>query len=568
MNNGISGETTGLKLGQGGERLVVIGGVAAGASFAARARRLSEGARVTILERGPDVSFANCGLPYFVGGEIKERGQLAVQTPESLRGLLNLEVRTKTEAVAIDRTGKRVRTRHVETGEESEIDYDYLMLSPGAVPIRPPLAGMDDAAILSLRNLQDMDAIKVRAELAKRAVVIGAGFIGLEMAEQLKRLGLGVSVVEMQPQVLPQLDREMARLMETELEKNGVELVLGDGIAGFERVGGELRCKLNSGRELAADLVILSIGVRPETDLAKAAGLEIGPRGHIIVDEWMRTSDPSIYAAGDAVQTLDRVDGSPVGVPLGGPANRQGRVAADHIFLGEKARPYPGSLGTAIVRVFEVAAGTTGWSERRLKQAGREYGVSLLNDNHHAGYYPGAKPLTLKVLWDAKTLKLLSAQATGFEGVDKRLDVLATAITAGMTVEDLCHLELSYAPPFGSAKDIVNLAGFCALNQRDGLVDPVHELPQDPAVQLLDVRPEPLSRQYPLNHPNTINIPFPTLRKRMDELDRSRPVVTICAFGKMSYFAARILGQSGFNVRSYSGGIKATIDPRTPAKMG
>jgi NADPH-dependent 2,4-dienoyl-CoA reductase/sulfur reductase-like enzyme/rhodanese-related sulfurtransferase len=546
-------------------RVVVIGGVAAGASFAARLRRLSEAAEIVLVERGPDVSFANCGLPYYIGGEIQQRDALAVQTPASLHGLLNLNVRTRTEAVRIDAARKVVVLKDLASGVEEELSYDKLMLSPGAQPIRPPLDGIDDPRVHTLRNLEDMDRIAAAVDGGRRAVVIGAGFIGLEMAEQLQRRGMQVSVVELQPQVLPQLDREMAMLMESELCGNGINLVLGDGIAAFEPADDSLVCRLNSGKQLEADLVVLSIGVKPDTALARAAGLELGPRGHIMVDAYQRTSVADIYAAGDAVETADRVTANASAVPLGGPANRQGRVAADHIIMGDKARPYPGSLGTAIVRVFDVAAGLTSWSERRLQQANINYRATMVNDNHHAGYYPGAKPLQLKILWDADSGVLLGAQATGFEGVDKRLDVMATAIIGKLTVEDLCHLELSYAPPFGSAKDIVNLAGFAATNALDALISPVSELPQQGTAQLLDVRPKPLAAAHPLA--NSINIPFPELRKRMDELDRTQPVVTICAFGKMSYFAARILAQNGFNVASYSGGIKGRIDPRTPAKL-
>lgn len=546
-------------------KLIVVGGVAAGASFAARARRLDETARITVLERGPDVSFANCGLPYYIGGEIASREALAVQTPQTLKGLLNLDARTLTEAVEIDPKNKRVQVKSLKDGTTEWLEYDSLMLAPGALPVRPPLPGMDDERVHILRNLPDMDRIKEAATTAQSAVVIGAGFIGLEMAEQLHRLGLHVTIVELEKQVLPQMDEEMALLMQSELRENGIELILGDGIAQFAGDANGLVCELASGRKCAADFAILSIGVRPDTELARAAGIELGPRGHIIVDEYQRTSAPDIYAGGDAVETADRTTEDRAAVPLGGPANRQGRVAADHVIMGDKARPYPGSQGTAIVRVFNVAAGLTGWTERRLKRAERNFRVTMVNDNHHAGYFPGARPLTLKVLWDPETGRLLGAQATGFEGVDKRLDVLATAIAGGMTVEDLCHLELSYAPPFGSAKDLVNLAGFAATNQRDSLVEFIHELPDSGEAQVIDVRPKPLFDAHPLK--DVLNIPFPELRGRLGEIDRGKPVVTICAFGKMSYFAARLLAQKGFRVSSYSGGIKGSIDPRSPAKL-
>ncbi len=546
-------------------RLVVIGGVAGGASAAARARRLNESAEITILERGPDVSFANCGLPYFIGGEIEERDALAVQTPKSLKGMLNLDVRNFTEAVEIDRGKKAVKVRDASDpdGASDWISYDKLVLAPGAAPVRPPLPGIDDPRVLSLRNLQDMDRIADAAAGADKAVVIGAGFIGLEMAEQLIRLGKEVVLVELEDQVLPQMDPLMTKLVEDELRRNGVELVLGDGIARFEE-DERLGAVLNSGRRIDADLAILSIGVRPETGLARDAGLEIGARGHIVVNEFMQTSDPDIYAAGDALETRDLVTGEPVAIPLGGPANRQGRVAADHIFRPDIARPYPGSLGTAIVRVFEAAAGVTGWTEKRLRKAGAAFESVTVNDNHHAGYFPGAKGMTVKLLWNPENGKVLGGQAAGLAGVDKRLDVLATAIAGGLTIDDLCHLELAYAPPFGSAKDPVNLAGFAAANMRDGLVRLVDALPAGGAAQIVDVRPKVLADLHPVE--GVINIPFPTLRGSLDRLDRNRPVITVCVRGKMSYFAARILAQNGFDASSFTGGIMANIDPRSPAK--
>ncbi len=547
-------------------RLVIVGGVAAGASCAARARRLSESARITLLERGPDVSFANCGLPYFIGGEIKQRDALAVQTPQTLKAMLALDVRTGTEAVAIDRPGKRVQVREVAAGTTGWLAYDKLLLAPGAVPLRPNLPGIDDPRLFTLRSLQDMDRIKAAAASAQRVTVIGAGFIGLEMAEQFVRLGKQVTLVELQDQVLPPLDRDMARLMEDELRRHGIELVLGDGIESF--VGDAvLTCRLKSGRTIPAELVVLSIGVRPDTALARDAGLELGPRGHLRVSPFMQTSDPDIYAAGDAVEIKDLVSGEVTAVPLGGPANRQGRLVADHIFRPAQTQPYAGALGTAIVRAFDVAAGLTGWSEKRLRAAGRAYRTVTVNDNHHAGYYPGAKPLLLKLLWEPETGHVLGAQVTGFLGVDKRLDVLATAITGGLTIDDLAQLELAYAPPFGAAKDIVNLAGFAAGNARDGLVTPVDSIPDDPAVQVVDIRPPPLVQAYPLTQVRSVNIPLTALRQRLGELDRNRPVVTVCALGKTAYFAARILAQNGFQVSTLTGGIRAHFDPRSPAKL-
>lgn len=550
-------------------QLLVIGGVAAGASCAARARRLNENAHIVVIERGPDVSFANCGLPYFVGGEITTREVLAVQNPASLKALLNLDVRTRCEALRIDRQRKQVEVRYLDEMDKDRTEwlpYDTLMLAPGAAPVRPALPGIDDPRIMTLRNLQDMDRIASASQAAQRVVIVGAGFIGLEMAEQLRELGLAVHVVELQSQVLPPLDAPMAALLESEVRQHGVSLTLGDAVARFEPSAGAVRCHLQSGTVLEAELVLLSIGVQPDTALAREAGLELGPRGHVVVDAFQRTSDPAIYAAGDAVQTHDRVLGGATVVPMGGPANRQGRVAADHMFMPEKARPYPGSLGTGIVRAFDVVAGITGWSEKRLIAAQHPFDSITVNDHQHATYYPGAQPLTLKILWQPDTGRLLGAQATGAQGIDKRLDVLATAILGGMTVEDLCHLELAYAPPFGSAKDVINVAGFAACNRRDGLVRSAITLPTDALVQVVDVRGKPLALAFPAPCP-VIHIPFPTLRANLHLLDPSRPVVTVCTFGKMSYFAARVLLQNGFDAYSFSGGLKGNVDPRSPAKL-
>lgn len=531
-------------------RIVIIGGVAGGASAAARARRHSEVARITLIERGPDVSFANCGLPYHIGGEIPDRGELAIQTPESLRALLNLDVLTLTEAIAIDRGRHEVTVRSLADGSTSVLTYDKLILAPGASPLRPPLPGIDHPRILTLRNLQDMDRIKAAATLSGRVAIIGAGFIGLEMAEQLHALGKQVVLIELQAQVLPQLDPEMARPLEKVLREKDIDLFLGDGIEAFHPLGDGLELILKSGAPVSADLVILSIGVRPESGLARDAGLELGPRGHIRVDPWQLTSDPDIYAVGDACETADPILGKRTAIPLGGPANRQGRIAADRIFLGEKARPYPGSIGTAIVRVFDLAAGITGYSEGRLKAEGVPYLTVTVNGSSHAGYFPGAETITLKLLWSPDG-RILGAQATGADGVDKRLDIIATAIRGRMSTDDLAQLELSYAPPFGNAKDVVNVAGFAAANIRDGLLVPVADL-ESAGAQIVDVRPAATAAKRPV--PGARNIPLAQLRERLGELDRSQPVFTICQMGKTSYFAARILSNHGFDARSILGG--------------
>jgi NADPH-dependent 2,4-dienoyl-CoA reductase/sulfur reductase-like enzyme/rhodanese-related sulfurtransferase len=531
--------------------IVIIGGVAGGASAAARARRHSETAEIILLERGPDVSFANCGLPYHIGGEIADRAELAVQTPQSLRALLRLDVRTLTEATAIDRAQKTVVVRHVVTGETQEISYDQLILAPGARPLIPPMPGIHDPRIMTLRNLQDTDRIKAAAETAEDILVIGAGFIGLEMAEQLHHIGKKVTIIERNTQVLPQMDREMVRPLEKSLRDHGIPLILGDGIASFADSGDKIANTLSSGTMLEADLVILSIGVQPESGLAKDAGLELNSRGNIIVNPWQQTSDPAIYAVGDVCETEDPILHTRAAIPLGGPANRQGRTAADHIFLGEKAQRYPGSLGTAIVRVFAHSAGLTGWTEKRLKLAGIPYQTVTVNAASHASYYPGSETVTLKILWSTESGRLLGAQAVGKDGIDKRLDILATALRGNLTIEDLVHLELSYAPPFGSAKDVVNIAGFAATNMRDGMLLPVDTL-ADAGEQIIDVRPAATAARQPV--PGAKNIPLLEIRDRLSEIDRSKPVFTICQMGKTSYFAARILANNGFDARSILGG--------------
>ena len=554
-------------------RIVIVGGVAGGASAAARARRHSEEAEIVLVERGSDVSFANCGLPYHISGEIPNRAALALQTPNSLRATLNLDVRIRTEAISIDREKKTVVLRKVDTGETETLSYDKLILAPGAHPIRPPLPGIDDPNVLTLRNLDDMDRIIQSAQSVDSATVVGAGFIGLEMAEQLAKIGKSITVVEMQPQVLPQLDAEMARPLQDQLAAHGIEVVLGDAIAAFEPSGhrAEIRdrlatgdhthtehgapcitARLESGRGIQAGMAILSIGVRPESALAKEAGLDLGEGGHIVVDAHQCTSDPDIYAVGDVCESIDLVTGARSALPLGGPANRQGRTAADHIFLGEKAMPYPGNLGTSIVRVFELAGGVTGWTEKRLEAAGIEYQSVIVNATQHAGYYPGATPIVLKLLWAPEDGKVLGAQAIGKDGVDKRLDVIATAMRGKLTIEDLVHLEFAYAPPFGSAKDVVNIAGFAACNIRDGLLKPVASLEEIAGEQIIDVRAPELALVRPI--PGAKNIPIGELRRRLDEIDRARPVYTICQVGKMSYFAARVLQGHGFDAGSLLGG--------------
>lgn len=536
-------------------RLVIVGGVAAGAATAARSRRLNEEAEIIILEKGFDVSFANCGLPYYIGEEIKDRSRLSVQTPESLRALLNIDVRTRHEAISIDPVRKSIEVKDLENNLIYKLPYDKLVLAPGASPLRPSIPGIDDHRVLTLRNLKDMDRIKELSNSSSKILVVGAGFIGLEMVEAFRKLDKEVTLVELQDQVLPQMDREMTQGITRSLKENNVELILGDGISSFKSSKEFITAILASGKTVDAELVILSIGVRPDSDLASKAGLKLGERGSIVTDEFMMTSYPDIYAAGDVVETRDRVFSKPINVALGGPANRQGRTIADHIFMNSKALPYPGSLGTAIVRVFDEVAALTGWTEKRLKQFKIPYRTTTVTDFQHAQYYPGALPITLKILWSEEDLRILGAQCFGIDGVDKRIDLISTAITGRLTIKDLAHLELSYAPPFGSAKDLVNIAGFSALNLSNDLLDPVYEMPNDPSIEILDPRPKAKADISPLK--GACCVPLSTLRDRLNELDKSKEYLTVCDLGKMSYFAARILKQAGFKVKSLSGGIKA-----------
>jgi NADPH-dependent 2,4-dienoyl-CoA reductase/sulfur reductase-like enzyme/rhodanese-related sulfurtransferase len=543
-------------------RLIIVGGVAGGASAAARARRLSEEAEIVLFERGPDVSFANCGLPYYLGGEIAERDRLLVATPERLRGRYRLNVRTRTSVEAIDRKAKRVRVRDLVRGREYEEAYDKLILAPGATPILPPLPGIDLPGIFTLRNMQDVDRIKETLDRGVRqAVIVGAGFIGLELVENLVRRGVQATVVELQDQVLPPLDPEMTVPIAEHLAANEVTLLLGQSAEAFEPAGEGLKVRLKSGQHLSAQLVVLGMGVRPENRLAVEAGLEVGPRGGIRVNEHMQTSDPDVYAVGDAVEVRDFVTGEPTQVPLAGPANRQGRIAADHIF--GRVSQYRGTQGTAIVRVFDLTAALTGASEKTLRRLGRPYRKVYLHPTQHAGYYPGARPMMLKLLFDPVTGKLLGAQAVGREGVDKRIDVLAVAIQAGMTVFDLEEVELAYSPQYGSAKDAINMAGFVA----GGLLRGDH--PQVSAEQLsgagldggtgrppvvLDVR---TSEEFAAGHlPDAVNIPVDELRSRLAELPHDRPLVAYCQVGQRGYLAVRLLREAGYQAMNLSGGFK------------
>jgi NADPH-dependent 2,4-dienoyl-CoA reductase/sulfur reductase-like enzyme/rhodanese-related sulfurtransferase len=539
-------------------KLLIVGGVAGGASAATRARRLSESAEIIVFERGPDVSFANCGLPYYIGGEIKDRAKLLVTTPEKLHARFQFDVRTRSSVEAIDRPAKTVKVRDLASGREYVEPYDKLILAPGAAPIRPNLPGLDLPGIHTLRNLQDMDRIKAAVDAGtKEAVVIGAGFIGLEMVENLVHRGVQTSVVELQDQVLPPLDPEMTTPLVELLRGKGVHVLLGDSAEKFTRVGERVVVHLKSGKTLEASLVILGVGVRPENQLAKDAGLAIGERGGIQVNEQLQTSDPDIYAVGDAIEVRDVVTGGPLQVPLAGPANRQGRLAADHIF-GHAVR-YRGTQGTSIVGLFGQTAAMTGASEKALRRSGQPYRMIYVHPSHHAGYYPGAEGMTLKLLFDPESGKILGAQGVGGEGVDKRIDVLAVALQAGMTVYDLEEMELAYAPQFGSAKDPVNMAGFVAANwlrEEHPQIDyrSLASITAGEQPFLLDVR---TADEFAAGHiPGATNIPIDDLRSRLAEVPKGREIVAYCQVGQRGYLATRILLQHDYRVRNLSGGYK------------
>jgi len=534
------------------KRILIVGGVAGGASAAARLRRLDETAEIIMFERGDYISFANCGLPYYIGGAIKNRDDLLLQTPESFKQRFNIDVRVKSEVVKINRQKKTVDVIELPAGRKYAEEYDRLILSPGAEPIRPAIDGIDSSLVFTLRNIADMDRIDefINTNNAKKVVVAGAGYIGLEMAENLHDRGLSVQVVEMLDQVMPGLDEEMATFLHSHLNERGVGLQLGDGVSSLHQTSSSLRLMLKSGKELDCDFAVLTVGVRPEVKLAEEAGLEIGSRAGIKVNEHLQTSDPDIYAIGDAVEVRNFVLGNAALIPLAGPANKQGRMAADNI-CGRK-RTYAGTQGTAILKVFDLTAAMTGASEKALSKTNIEYEKLYLHQANHAGYYPGAKPMHIKLLFSKPEGNVLGAQIVGANGVDKRIDVFAVAIRAGMTVFDLQELELAYAPPYSSGKDSVNIAGFAAANILDGTVKIKHftELQKDDFI--LDVRtPAEFARG---SVPNAKNIHVDELRGRLDDLPMDRTIHVYCAVGVRSYIACRILEQNGFDARNMPGG--------------
>ncbi|WP_187263013.1 CoA-disulfide reductase [Pontibacter beigongshangensis] len=539
------------------QKIVIVGGVAGGATAAARLRRLSEKTHIVLVERGEYISFANCGLPYYIGGAIEKRDKLLVQTVEKMSERFKLDIRNFSEVTRINREQKTVSILDLRTGETYEETYDTLLLSPGAKPFIPPIPGLAEARhIFSLRNIPDTDKIKNYVDQLKpeKAVIVGGGFIGLEMAENLHALGIKVSLIELSQQVMEALDFEMAAILQQHLRHKGVDLYLNDGLQRLEETGRKLI--LQSGTVLETDMIVMAVGVQPESTLAKEAGLALGNRGSIQVNEYLQTSDPAIYAVGDAIEVKDYVSGQAGFVPLAWPANRQGRIVADTI--SGKKTAYKGTLGTAIAQVFDLTAATTGNNEKSLQRQGKDYRCVHIHPNSHAGYYPGAAPLALKLLFAPDSGQIYGAQAVGAKGADKRIDVLATAIKAGLTVYDLPELELAYAPPYSSAKDPVNMLGYAAQNILDGALVTMqwHEIDSYAAAGafVMDVRePQELKAGYVAG---ALNIPLDQLRDRLDELPADETIYLYCQAGMRGYLASRILQENGFTVINLDGGYK------------
>ena len=540
-------------------KVLIIGGVAGGATAAARLRRLDEDAEIIVLERSGFVSYANCGLPYYIGGKIQKKQALTLQTPESFWARFRIEVRVRSEVTAIDPAGKTVTVKRLEDGCVYTESYDRLILSPGAQAMRPDLPGVDSKRVFTLRTVEDTFRIRefLERERPRRAVVVGGGFIGLEMAENLVETGIQTTLLQRSGQVLPPIDYDMACLVHPYLRSKGVDLRLKEAVAGYEDTQDGIRVLLTGKDPILADLVILSIGVMPETHLAKAAGLKLGAKESIVVNERMQTSAPDIYAVGDAVEVCHFVSGEQALIALAGPANKQGRIAADNIC--GRTSSFCGSQGSSVIKLFDMTVASTGLNEKSAKAAGIRFDKAVTYSTSHASYYPGATDMTVKTLFDPDSGKVLGAQIVGFEGVDKRLDVLATAIHAGLTAADLEELDLAYAPPYSSAKDPVNMAGFVIENLRSNLVkqhhwDAVEGLLGDDGVTLLDVRSQAEFRGGHL--PSAINIPLDELRERLGELDKTKKLYVNCFSGLRSYVACRILAQSGFTCSNLSGGFR------------
>lgn len=545
-------------------KTVIIGGVAGGASAAARLRRLDESAEIVVLERGEYVSFANCGLPYYIGGVITDKNNLTLQTPESFRARFNIDVRVNSEAVKIDSESKTVTVKNLKTGDSYTEDYDNLILSPGAEPIKPNIDGINSDIVFTLRNIPDTLKIKEYIERTKPkfAVVVGGGYIGVEMAENLKEAGLKVSIVELADHLIAPLDLDMAADVHRYIRAKGIELYLNNGV---KAIDGH-KVILQNGR-IDADMIIMSVGVRPETALALECGIETNKRGSIIVDKNMKTNIPDVYAVGDAVEVRDFVTGNPAFIPLAGPANKQGRIAADNI-VGIHSE-YRGTQGSAVLKLFDMTVATTGLNEKGAKSAGIDYDKTYIYSGSHASYYPGSNNMSIKALWDKKTLKILGAQIIGFDGVDKRMDVLAAAIRFGAKITDLTELELCYAPPFGSAKDPVNMLGFVGENIVTGKIKQffwhdVENLPRDGSVTLLDVRTATEVSRGKID--GFINIPLDSLREHISEIPKNKPVYVHCHIGTRSYIACRILAGNGYDCFNLAGGwrlYESVINERT-----
>lgn len=538
-------------------KYIIIGAVAGGASTAARLRRLDEHAEIVIFEKGAYISYANCGLPYYIGEVIKERDKLFVQTAASFNSRFNIDVRVKTEVTAIDPVNNQITACNLVTGETYTEQYDKLVLSPGAEPVRPPLPGIGLEGIFTLRNVTDTDFIKsyVDQRKAGKAVIVGAGFIGLEMAESLHGLGMEVTVIEMGNQILAPLDYPIAAIAQQHLRSKGVDLMLGTSVAGFEKNGEQLNVLIKDKAPIVADVVILSIGVRPDTKLAVAAGLQLGTAKGIFVNEYLQTSNPDIYAVGDAIEFANPISGNSMNTYLAGPANKQGRICANNIVLGN-AQKYGGAINTAIVKVFDMTVGVTGMASKHLKMAGIDHLVSTTHSGSHAGYYPDAKQMSIQITFSPADGRLLGAQVAGYDGADKRLDILAAVIKSNGTIYDLAEFEHAYAPPYSSAKDPVNMAGFVADNILTGKLKVVHFDnigPLDENSLLVDVRN---ADEYAVSTmPGAINIPVDELRGRMNELPKEKKIYIFCQIGLRGYLAQRILVQNGYeHVLNISGG--------------
>ena len=539
-------------------KVVIVGGVAGGATAAARIRRLDEQAEIVVFERSGFVSYANCGLPYYIGGIIEDPEELTLQTPESFFSRFRILMKVHHEVTALHPDRKTVSVKNLETGEVFEESYDKLLLSPGAKPVWPNLPGMDSDRLFTLRTVEDTFRIKdfIKENAPKSAIMVGGGFIGLEVAENLRELGLDVTIVQRPKQLMNPFDADMAAFIHAEVRKHGVKLALGYTVEGFQEKDGGIDVLLKDSAPLHADMVLLAIGVTPESALAKEAGLALGIKGSILVNDRMETSDPDIYAVGDAVQVKHYVTGEDSLIALAGPANKQGRIAADNICGGDSR--YLGSQGSSVIKVFDLTAAATGIKEANAKKAGLDVDTVILSPMSHAGYYPGGKLMTMKVVFEKGTYRLLGAQIVGYEGVDKRIDVLATAIHAGLKATQLKDLDLAYAPPYSSAKDPVNMAGFMIDNISKGLkqwhLQDVYQLPRDGSVTLLDTR---TAGEYSSGHiEGFVNIPVDELRERIGEIEAGKPVYVICQSGLRSYIATRILEGYGFDAHNFAGGFR------------